>query len=823
MLSEFYLTMRRSVLRWLHWVTLGALAGLLALYLWYAAEHVRLLLAFPFPLDYGEGPLLAQVSRLAGGEPIWRLYADPEQEPFLIVNYPPLYLLLSAGMSSLTGAPLAAGRLVALFGALASMAALAALIGRRGAWLALLWLAVPVVREWMPLMRVDLLGVALGLWAVWVAGHERLPPIWRGALASLLAVGCLLTKPSLIAGPLAAGMILLAGWIRLRSHPESHARQALQSFLVTGALVGGGIVAGLVWATEGQFLLHVVAANANRWELALAVEFWRQQVALRWPLLLTALIGAAVAWRAGQRAALIPALTYLLAGTLGAIGVGKVGAYANYFFEWYAGLIWLTGIGWRTLAGAPRPRWTSAAAMAGLSALLIASLLYYPPLWDANRLRPAGLIEPSPPRMVFGQYGVWADAQREAAVLAALARADAALAAEARAAGPVIFTDLPGLASGAGVTARIPVFEFRQLLDQGLADQTAILRELANGELPLVLLDYLGNWLTPEMIAIIRHRYAQDGSLGVIDRYRPVATGPAQPPLQPVAAGGVQLAGVQLAPPLGAAYEPGQLVALSLQWQRVAPQPAEGLTVVVRVLFAGDRVAAHSELPLLYGALPPARWPTAVPIEHMQPIALPLELLPGTYQLAVGLRDRAGNDLIAPQPVATLAVEAQGGAFFTETGYFVPARFMQAWAELGAVERAGWPLTPAVPFGWGWLQCFERVCLEAHGSAIHLRPLGRELYLAETLRSAHCADGAPAATLCPGYAVPEELLASLGQPLSGDILRNGWIVQWTDYARLERSADGATFGLGRLGDETLRLPPGMRYRWPGGEIGVEGG
>ncbi|WP_322490305.1 hypothetical protein [Chloroflexus sp.] len=806
--------MRHAVLRWLCWVMLGALAGLLALYLWYAAEHVRLLLAFPFPLDYGEGPLLAQVSRLAGGEPIWRLYADPAQEPFLIVNYPPLYLLLSAGMSWFTGAPLAAGRLVALFGALASAAALAALIGRRGVWLALLWLAVPVVREWMPLMRVDLLGVALGLWAVWVAGHERLPPVWRGALAGGLAVGCLLTKPSLIAGPLAAGVLLLAGWIRLRSQPEPHARYALLTFLATTTLAGGGIVVALAWATHGWFLIHVIAANANRWEADLALSFWRQQLTLRWLLAIAALIGGAIVWRTERRKMLLPALTYTLAGTLGAIGVGKVGAYANYFFEWYAGLIWLCGLGWSTLAAVNQRLSVRSLAM---SSLLIFSLLYYPPLWDTNRLRPAGLIEPSPPRLAFGQYGLWADARREADVLAALTRTGTELAREARTAGPVIFTDLPGLASGAGVTARIPVFEFRQLLDQGLADQTAILLELANGKLPLVLLDYLGNWLTPEMIAIIRHRYAQDGSLGVIDRYRPVATGPAQTPLQPVAAGGVQLTGVQLASPLGVAYEPGQLLTLSLQWQRIDQNPADDLTVVVRVLFAGNRVAAHSELPLLYGALPPARWPTAASIEHMQPIALPLELLPGTYQLAVGLRDRAGNDLIAPQPVTTLAVEAQGGAFFAETGYFVPARLMQAWAELGAVERAGWPLTPAVPFGWGWLQCFERVCLEAHSSAIRLRPLGRELYLAETNRSAQCADGTLADTLCPGYTVPAELLTSLGQPLSGDILRNGWIVQWTDYARLERSADGATFGLGRLGDETLRLPPGVRYRWPGGE------
>ncbi len=804
--------MRHTGLRWLDRILLGFLVGLLALYLWYAAEHVRLLLSFPFPLDYGEGPLLAQVRHLSDGYDLHQLYADPSRAPFLIVNYPPLFLLLSTGLASLIGMPLVAGRLIALVATIAVTAALAVLIGRRGAWLALIWLTVPVVREWMPLMRVDLLGVALGLWAVWVAGNERLPPVRRGALAGGLAVGCLLTKPSLIAGPLAAGTILLAEWIRLRPQPEPHARYALLTFLATTTLAGGGIVAALAWATHGWFLIHVIAANANRWEADLALGFWRQQLTLRWPLAIAALIGGAIVWRTERRKMLLPALTYTLAGTLGAIGVGKVGAYANYFFEWYAGLIWLCGLGWSTLAA--MNQLLSVRALA-LRTLLIFSLLYYPPLWDATRLRPAGLIEPVPPRLAVGQYGLWADARREADVLAALTRTGTELAREARAAGPVIFTDLPALASGAGVTARIPVFEFRQLLDQGLADQTTLLQELANGKLPLILLDYLGNWLTPEMITIIQHRYAQDGSLGLIDRYRPVATGPAQPPLQPVAAGGVQLTGVQLAPPLGVAYEPGQLLTLSLQWQRIDQHPTDNLTVVVRVLFAGNRVAAHSELPLLYGALPPVRWSTTAPIEHMQPIALPLELLPGTYHLAVGLRDSNGHDLIVPQPVATIAVEAQGGSFFTETGYFVPARLMQAWAELGAVERAGWPLTPAVPFGWGWLQCFERVCLEARDSTISIRSLGRELYLAETIRSAQCFTGTPVTTICPGFTNYSEQMAELGSPLSGELFRNGWIVQWTEYARLERSTDGAVFGLGRLGDETLRLPPGVRYRWPG--------
>ncbi|MBO9316147.1 MAG: hypothetical protein J7456_10245, partial [Chloroflexus sp.] len=159
----------RSALFIGRWLITSMLVGLIAIYLWYASDHVRLLLGFPFPLDYGEGPLLAQIQQLLAKRALWQIYADPAQAPFLVVNYPPLYLVFTSSLAGIIGEPLLAGRIIALFGALASTAALAALIGRRGAWMSLLWLTIPVVREWMPLMRVDLLGVALGLWAVWVA------------------------------------------------------------------------------------------------------------------------------------------------------------------------------------------------------------------------------------------------------------------------------------------------------------------------------------------------------------------------------------------------------------------------------------------------------------------------------------------------------------------------------------------------------------------------------------------------------------------------------------------------------------------------------
>ncbi len=813
-----------------------ALAALTAAYLIYFADHGLQLLGFAYPLDYGEGPLLAQVERLREGTPIWRLYADPARPPFLIVNYPPVYPPGVALIAPLTGSVLSAGRLLSLLSALAVVGAIALLARPRQApfglprasLLALLMLSVPVTREWAALLRVDMLGIALGLWGLVVLNTNRgPPPPLRAAGAGVLLLACLYTKPSLIAAPVASGGWLL--WQAWRGPPaERHAwlRAALTLAGVVG--VGGGVAfAVLEIASEGWFWFHVVAANANRWEATLARKFWQQQLALRWPLAVAGLVGTLWILVENQRRrapaddpALL-ALLYTAGGVVTAIGVGKVGAYSNYFLELYAGLIWLAAWAGARLplahtGEAPGPGRAPVVVRGAFYALLAAALLYYPPLWDADRLRPAGLIEPSPPRLAFGRYGLWADATRERHVLAALTRVGDALLPEVRAAGPLIFTDMPGIAAAAGVGSRLQVFEARQLFDQGLSDERPLLRELANGEIPLAALDYLGNWLTPGVVEILTRRYAQDGSLGTFDLYRPVDLGRPQETslLFTVPGGTLRLAAYGLAPPPGAAHEPGGLLALGLVWMVTDGAPSAPLTVVLRLLAPDGAAILESERPLLYGVFPPAEWPAGAPVQHLQPLALPPELAQGDYLLAVGLRS---SDPATPtmQTLTRLAVAGAGGAYVRETGQFVPGALRRAWAELGAVERAGFPLTPAVPFAWGHLQCFERVCLELREGTVWTRPLGARLYLAETLRGDHCLDGRPASgAVCAGFAPAMERFADLGPALSGELARNGWIVQWTEEARLERPPGGGDPALGRLGDETLRLPPGMRYRWP---------
>ena len=105
--------------RW--WLRLGLL---IAAQLVFFAIHAAHMLRYPYPLDYGEGPLLAQVDLLRAGMPVWQLYADPDRAPYAVVNYPPVYHLATLLVALPLGDALLAGRLISLAAALAAVGAL---------------------------------------------------------------------------------------------------------------------------------------------------------------------------------------------------------------------------------------------------------------------------------------------------------------------------------------------------------------------------------------------------------------------------------------------------------------------------------------------------------------------------------------------------------------------------------------------------------------------------------------------------------------------------------------------------------------------------
>ena len=107
-----------------------------------------------------------------------------------------------------------------------------------------MFLSIGIVREWASVMRVDMLGLSLGLWALVIVQHQRgsRPVLWAAVLLAL----SLLCKPTLLAAPAAAGL-----WLLFRSW-----RWALALGLLT-ALLLGLVVGGLQFASGGWFVLHL--------------------------------------------------------------------------------------------------------------------------------------------------------------------------------------------------------------------------------------------------------------------------------------------------------------------------------------------------------------------------------------------------------------------------------------------------------------------------------------------------------------------------------------------------------------------------------------
>src|SRR6266542_845833 len=85
-------------------------------------------LGFPYPLDYGEGPILDQINRLAHFQPLYFTTRATNVPPYTIVNYPPLYHLVQVPFMWIFGPALWYGRIISLLGVLAGAVSIALII-----------------------------------------------------------------------------------------------------------------------------------------------------------------------------------------------------------------------------------------------------------------------------------------------------------------------------------------------------------------------------------------------------------------------------------------------------------------------------------------------------------------------------------------------------------------------------------------------------------------------------------------------------------------------------------------------------------------------
>jgi hypothetical protein len=452
----------------------------------FAVDGARVI-AFPYSVDYGEGPLLAQTRALGHRENIYR--ADLSSPPYTISNYPPLYPLVLSPVSRIAGPAFWYGRLLSWL----SIVAAATLIGlivhaltrdRLAAVIGgLSLLAFPPASYWAGLYRVDAFALALSLGGLYVCARGADAP--RAIpLAAVLLTAAIFTRQSYgVAAPLAAACWLLA---------TGRGRRALALVGLVGAF-GAALFAGLEWLTRGGFSFNIVTANLNEYQAGSLTRQLAEVWALL-PIVLTA-AGLFLLLAGVPRVPSWPVVApYLIGAALSGLTIGKIGSNVNYLLELGAAVALATG----ALVAWFRPRRMVTAVAALLLALDVLLMVLASPYRAVTHAR-------------LGQSG---DARRLERVV--------------REAGGVVLADEDmGLLARADLPIYFQPFEMTRLARAGRWDQRPLLGDIERQAFPVILIHVIPEvplhrhrW-TDEMLGVIERRYAVSDRVGQTLVFRP--------------------------------------------------------------------------------------------------------------------------------------------------------------------------------------------------------------------------------------------------------------------------------------------------------------
>ena len=440
----------------------------LSAYAWQAGAA----LTFPYSIDYGEGPILDQTVRLAHFHNIYRpTLAAP---PYTVSNYPPLFILLQAPFERVFGAAFWYGRALSVVGMLAAALSLALtlyeLSGNREAAAAagLMLLAVPYVQHWSLFDRVDSLALGLSWMGLYCAvrwgSRAKHAPVLPLPVTFWLAVGLLTAaiytrQTYALAAPFAASFWLLFGG-------QGIFRQRLRRALLLGgsvAVVSLGLFAILNLLTRGGFFLNIVTANVNAFHWS-TVDFFYKDFRAKFMTLIVIAGGFFVLerWFKPQRTRTWAlAMPYLLAAGAGSLTIGKEGSSYNYLYEVSAALVFAGGaaLAWVSSFRAGWKNWAAAALAVALGAQTAVWVG-----WTAEKFTPYLTYR-------LNNRAGYAELERLAH----------------NAAGVVLADENMGLIPLAGKRLYLQPFEFKQLSDAGVWDQSALLADISARKFGLIL------------------------------------------------------------------------------------------------------------------------------------------------------------------------------------------------------------------------------------------------------------------------------------------------------------------------------------------------
>jgi len=480
--------------KWLPRILLG-LAAIVPLWClgraaWMFGVYDWKTVTFPFPVDYGEGPILDQVMRLARFQNIYG--TNLTHLPFTISNYPPMYLAAQVPFAWIAGAAYWYGRGLSALSVIATAVFITLIIQTISKdWLAgilggLVLFSIPYILHWSPFCRVDAFALGLSMAALFVV--VRWPQQFKGLLwSSILLTAAIFTRQSYaLAAPLAAFIWLLSIKPRRRA------------FLYAG-LVGGLCLALFLLlnlATRGGFYFNIITANVNEFHWN-TVSDYAKAIWDHMPYFVVSsvifILGAV--WLKNKTWWLVA--PYLLGGTLSALTIGKAGSNVNYLFEFAAGLSLVAGA---LIAAAGRLWWIKIPLILALA-------------WQVNNYYD----------WTQNDYYQWVMHRVD------VERGDIARLQEIvqQANGPVLADEFMGLVPLAGKQLYFQPFEFKQLSLAGVWDQQPFLEDLSNKKFAMILLYDPPTWdsrrerWTYEQLSTIEWNYRMTGFAASTRIYQP--------------------------------------------------------------------------------------------------------------------------------------------------------------------------------------------------------------------------------------------------------------------------------------------------------------
>lgn len=317
------------------------------------------LIPHPFAMNFEEGNILDAALRILHGQTPYPPVGGP---PYVVSPYGPVFYYSLAPLVKLFGAGFTAPRLFVLVSGIMVVLLLVFLLKQwTGSWLGalsfgLLFLAMPLVRNWIFVLRVDMFALALTLAGLYVFSSSR-----QTMLPALLFLAALFSKITALAAPIACWLYLLLAGERRRA------------WSFAGWMTGLGLagLAALAYATHGWALFHMFMTHPDPYSIA---HYFANAgpVALVNIILLIAV--AALAVRDFRRRTFSLPLIYFGLATLMTFTAGKLGSDPNHLVEWQAAMCLAGGCGYQALRSDAQPEPALALIPLGLALLALVAI-----------------------------------------------------------------------------------------------------------------------------------------------------------------------------------------------------------------------------------------------------------------------------------------------------------------------------------------------------------------------------------------------------------------------------------------------------------------